>query len=72
MHNKIKDLRKIQKLSQAQLATLTGATRQTILAIENNKYDPSLQLAFKIAHVLGTNVDNLFIYTELDDLPHDF
>ncbi|MCT4396475.1 helix-turn-helix transcriptional regulator [Periweissella beninensis] len=72
MHNKIKDLRKIQKLSQAQLAILTGATRQTILAIENNKYDPSLQLAFKIAHVLGTNVDDLFIYTELEDLPHDF
>jgi putative transcriptional regulator len=49
-------------LSQAELSELTSVTRQTINAIENEKYDPSLELAFKLAKVLRTTVDELFIY----------
>jgi len=49
-------------LSQAALAERVGATRQTIIAIEGQKYAPSLELAFRIAHVLQERVDELFIF----------
>ncbi|WP_203629774.1 helix-turn-helix transcriptional regulator [Lentilactobacillus fungorum] len=62
MKNTIKSRRKSLKLSQAELSELTSVTRQTINAIENEKYDPSLELAFKLAKVLRTTVDELFIY----------
>ncbi|HLR80427.1 MAG TPA: helix-turn-helix transcriptional regulator [Bacillota bacterium] len=61
MKNHIKELRREIKLSQEELAKLCEVSRQTINAIENNKYDPSLQLAFNIASVLNTTVDELFI-----------
>ena len=60
MKNTIATRRKQRKLSQAELAQLTAVTRQTINAIENNKYDPSLSLAFKLAAILETTVDELF------------
>ncbi|GEO69265.1 helix-turn-helix transcriptional regulator [Levilactobacillus acidifarinae] len=60
MQNTIAVRRKQRKLSQADLAALTAVTRQTINAIENDKYDPSLSLAFKLATVLETTVDKLF------------
>ena len=50
-------------LSQAALAEQVGATRQTIIAVEAQKYAPSLELAFRIAHVLGERVDELFVFT---------
>jgi len=46
--------------TQAGLAERVGATRQTIIAIEAQKYAPSLELAFRIAHVLGEPVDEVF------------
>jgi putative transcriptional regulator len=61
MKNQIKEFRKSAKLSQEELAKLCKVSRQTINAIENDKYDPTLQLAFDIASVLGTTVDELFI-----------
>ncbi|MGF3073311.1 helix-turn-helix transcriptional regulator [Facklamia sp. P12945] len=61
MNNKIKELRIKKGWSQAQLADKCNVTRQTINAIENNKYDPSLQLAFNMAKHLDTMVDELFI-----------
>lgn len=60
MKNTIATRRKQRKLSQAELAQLTAVTRQTINTIENNKYDPSLSLAFKLAAILETTVDELF------------
>ena len=60
MKNTIATRRKQRNLSQAELAQLTAVTRQTINAIENNKYDPSLSLAFKLAAILETTVDELF------------
>lgn len=65
MKNNIRELRKNKKISQAELASLCKVTRQTINAIENNKYDPTLQLAFNLAKVLDTMVDNLFEPDEL-------
>ena len=60
MENKIRDLRKALGLSQEELAKRCKVSRQTINAIENNKYDLTLALAFHLAQVLETTVDNLF------------
>jgi len=60
MKNKIRELRKTQNHRQEDIANELGVTRQTINAIENDKYDPTLSLAFKLAHFLGTTVDELF------------
>lgn len=66
MQNRILQLRKVQGYSQARLADLTGVTRQTINAIENAKYSPSLELAFTLARVLGVTVDELFTMEDGD------
>lgn len=60
MENKIKEYREKKNLSQGKLAELCNVSRQTINAIENNKYDPTLQLAFDLARNLGITVDELF------------
>lgn len=60
MKNNIERLRKKLGITQAELAERCNVTRQTINAIENNKYDPTLHLAFSLAHTLGTTVDELF------------
>ena len=60
MKNTIHEKRKALGLSQEQLARACGVSRQTINAIENNKYDPTLALAFQLSRVLGVPVDGLF------------
>ena len=60
MENHIRALRKEKGVSQEELARQCGVSRQTINAIENNKYDPTLALAFRLANTLGTTVDQLF------------
>lgn len=62
MENNIRVIRKSMKISQEELASRCGVTRQTINAIENDKYDPTLALAFKLSHNLNTTVDQLFIF----------
>lgn len=61
MENRIKEYREKSGLSQGKLAEKCNVSRQTINAIENNKYDPSLQLAFDIARTLGVTMEDLFI-----------
>jgi len=51
------------EMTQEELAEKTGVTRQTIIAIENAKYSPSLELAFKIALVFGVPLEEVFSYT---------
>ena len=60
MENRIRELRKAAGLRQEDLARELGVTRQTINAIENNKYDPTLSLAFRLAAELQLTVDALF------------
>ena len=60
MENQIRALRKERGISQEDLARRCGVSRQTINAIENNKYDPPLSLAFRLARALGVTVDGLF------------
>ncbi|MBP3390208.1 MAG: helix-turn-helix transcriptional regulator [Clostridia bacterium] len=64
MNNKIKELRKENNVTQEDLALAVGVTRQTIISLENGKYNASLQLAFKIAKYFNTNIENVFIYEE--------
>ena len=64
MKNKIKVYRAMHDLTQDGLAHALGVTRQTILAIEKGKYDPSLELAFKMARHFNTTVDELFVYEQ--------
>ena len=64
MTNNIKELRKENNVTQEDLALAVGVTRQTIISLENGKYNASLQLAFKIAKYFNTNIENVFIYEE--------
>jgi putative transcriptional regulator len=51
-------------MTQAELAERIGVTRQTIIAIEQGKYSPSLEMAFQIAHVFKTPLDGVFHYPD--------
>lgn len=61
MENRIREKRKQAGLSQVELAKRCGVSRQTVNAIENQKYDPTLALAFRLAQELQISVDALFI-----------
>lgn len=61
MKNNIKVLRAMQDITQEDLARELGVTRQTIIAIEKNKYDPSLKLAFKISNYFKVPIEDIFI-----------
>ena len=60
MKNRIKALRKSRGYRQEDLAAALGVSRQTIIAIENDKYNPTLELAMKLARFLETPVEELF------------
>ena len=60
MKNKIRELRKSKNLRQEDLAEILGVTRQTIIAIENSKYDPTLELAMKISKFFEVSVNEIF------------
>ena len=60
MKNNIKQLRKQAGFRQDDMANQLGVTRQTIIAIENDKYNPTLELAMKIARLLNKNVEDIF------------
>lgn len=62
MKNKLKVYRAIHDLTQEQLADKLGVTRQTIIAIEADKYLPSLSLAFKMANLFKVNIEDIFNY----------
>ena len=64
MKNHIKELRKSKGLRQEDLAAAAGVSRQTIIAIETDKYSPTLALAMKLAPHLGSTVEELFIMEE--------
>ncbi|MBV4420314.1 helix-turn-helix transcriptional regulator [Clostridium tyrobutyricum] len=64
MKNNIRILRKQFGLRQEDVANALNVTRQTINAIENNKYNPTLELAMKLARLLNTTVDELFMLND--------
>ena len=64
LKNKIKEYRKELKITQDDLAKAVDVTRQTIISLENEKYDASLKLAHKLAVFFDVNIEDLFIFTE--------
>jgi len=67
MKNRIRELRARMGWSQAELAERLGVSRQTVIAIEKGRYDPSLPLAFKIARVFGESIEAIFQPEERDE-----
>ena len=62
IRNTIRDLRSARSMTQQELADLIDVTRQTVNAIEGDKYSPSLEVAFRIAHVFGVPLEVVFQY----------
>ena len=60
MDNLVKELRGEAGLRQEDLARQVGVSRQTIISIENGRYNPSLELAWKLSRALGTKIEDLF------------
>ncbi|WP_422802907.1 helix-turn-helix transcriptional regulator [Streptococcus sp. FT1-106] len=56
----LKELRKAKKMSQQELAQLVGVRRETIVHLENNRYNPSLEMALKIAEIFQLPVEDIF------------
>jgi putative transcriptional regulator len=67
MKNKLSALRKLKGLTQEQLAELIGVSRQTINAIEKEKFDPSLPTAFKMSRQFGLPIEEFFLFEENKD-----
>jgi len=65
MQSRLRELREHLGWSQGELAEQLDVSRQTINAIETGKYDPSLPLAFRIAHLFEKPIEKIFLYTDL-------
>lgn len=66
--NNIRKLRfHANEMTQQELADKTGVSRQTIVAIENGKYSPTLELSFRIAHIFGLPLNEVFSYDATND-----
>ena len=64
MNNRIQELRKERRIRQEDLADAVGVTRQTIISLENGKYNASLQLAYRIARFFDRQIEQVFIFEE--------
>ena len=64
MKTRIQELRKQNKVTQEELALALGVTRQTIISLENGKYNASLQLAFMISRFFGKSIEDIFLFEE--------
>lgn len=67
METRIQELRKARKVTQEELAAALGVTRQTIISIENGRYNASLILAHKIARFFDARIEDIFIFSEEDE-----
>jgi putative transcriptional regulator len=64
LKNRIADLRRENKMTQQALAERLGVTRQTIISLENGRYNPSIMLAHNIAQAFGLRIEDVFIFEE--------
>lgn len=62
LYNNLKEIRQLKKISQEKLADLVGTTRQTIIAIEKNLFNPSAKLALLLCLALDEKFENLFYF----------
>ncbi|MFH0916930.1 MAG: helix-turn-helix transcriptional regulator [bacterium] len=66
MENRVRELRTAAALRQEDLARQVGVSRQTIISVESGRYNPSLELAWKLAQALGTSIEDLFHFKQGD------
>ena len=64
MDNELRVWRARKDITQGQLAEAVGVSRQTIISLEKGKYDPSLELAFRLADYFGVSIEDIFIYNK--------
>ena len=64
MRNRLEELRKQRGIKQEELAATLEVSRQTIGSLENGRYNPSIQLAFKLSRYFGLSIEEIFIYEE--------
>lgn len=64
MKNRISELRRTRRVTQEELAEAVGVTRQTIISLENGRYNASLQLAHRLALYFGMSIEELFLFEE--------
>ncbi|HWS44044.1 MAG TPA: helix-turn-helix transcriptional regulator [Pseudoflavonifractor sp.] len=64
MTNRIAELRKVRRVTQEELADAVGVTRQTIISLENGRYNASLLLAHRLSRYFGLTIEELFIFEE--------
>ncbi|WP_294467068.1 helix-turn-helix transcriptional regulator [uncultured Anaerofustis sp.] len=67
MKNIINELRKKNSMTQIELAKKLNVSRQTIISLENGKYNPSIMLAYKIAKVFDLTIEDVFIFEEEEE-----
>ena len=68
LKNRIQELRKARKVTQQELADALSVTRQTIISLENGRYNASLTLAHKAAQFFGITIEELFIFEDGENL----
>lgn len=64
MENRLMNLRASKGWTQQEVADLVAVSRQTIISLESGRYNPSILLAFRLAHIFETTIEKIFIYTE--------
>ncbi|NMC79745.1 MAG: helix-turn-helix transcriptional regulator [Chloroflexi bacterium] len=67
MENKLEKLRSQKGWTQQELSDRVGVSRQTIISLERGRYNPSIQLAFRLARQFGVRIEDIFIYSEEEE-----
>lgn len=67
MKNRLEEIRKLNGITQEELAAILEVSRQTIGSLENGRYNPSIILAFKLSKYFGLTIEDIFIYEEEKD-----
>ena len=66
MKNRIEEIRKVRGVNQEELAKALGVSRQTISSLENGRYNPSIELAYKLSKYFGMTIEEVFIFEEAE------
>ena len=66
MKNRIEEIRKTRGVNQEELAKALGVSRQTISSLENGRYNPSIELAYKLSKYFGMTIEEVFIFEEAE------
>ena len=66
MKNRIEEIRKARGVNQEELAKALGVSRQTISSLENGRYNPSIELAYKLSKYFGMTIEEVFIFAEAE------